>query len=84
VANCERGAAMEREEEVGRKVTPPRPPCELVLRNTCKRHSILTKQINILQNLTSSSSVADPDPGSGALLTPGSGVSKKNQDPDPG
>jgi hypothetical protein len=29
-------------------------------------------------------SVADPDPGSGAFLTPGSGIGKKNQDPDPG
>ncbi len=28
-------------------------------------------------------SVADPDPGSGAFLTPGSGMGK-NQDPDPG
>jgi hypothetical protein len=28
-------------------------------------------------------SVADPDPGSGALLTPGSGMGK-NQDLDPG
>jgi hypothetical protein len=28
-------------------------------------------------------SVADPDPGSGAFLTPGSGIDKKNQDPDP-
>ncbi len=29
-------------------------------------------------------SVADPDPVSGAFLTPGSGMGKKNQDPDPG
>jgi hypothetical protein len=28
-------------------------------------------------------SVADPDPGSGAFLTPGSGTGK-NQDPNPG
>jgi hypothetical protein len=27
---------------------------------------------------------ADPDPGSGAFLTPGSGMSKKIRDPDPG
>jgi hypothetical protein len=38
---------MEREEEVaaGRKVMPPRPPGELVLRNTCKQHKILIKCI---------------------------------------
>jgi hypothetical protein len=32
-------------------------------------------------------SVADPDPGSDAFLTPGTGIRgwvKKNQDPDPG
>jgi hypothetical protein len=29
-------------------------------------------------------SIADPDPGSGAFLTPGSGMGKKNPDPDPG
>ncbi len=28
------------------------------------------------------SSVADPDPGSGAFLTPGSGMEMKSQDPD--
>jgi len=28
-------------------------------------------------------SIADPDPGSGAFLTPGSGLGK-TQDPDPG
>ncbi len=63
MANCERGAAMEREEEVaaGRKVMPPRPPCELVLRNTCKRHKNINKT-NILQNFTTLSSVTDPDP----------------------
>ena len=61
MANCERGAAMEREEDVaGRKVTPPKPPGELVLKNTCKRHKNINKT-NILQNLVSSSSVADPD-----------------------
>ncbi len=30
------------------------------------------------------SSVADLVPGSGAFLTPGTGMDKKNQDPDPG
>ncbi len=29
-------------------------------------------------------SVAAPDPGSGAFLTPGSGVDKENRFPDPG
>jgi hypothetical protein len=29
-------------------------------------------------------SVANPDPGSNAFLTPGSGMGKKNQDPNPG
>jgi hypothetical protein len=69
---------MEREEDVvaGRKVMPPRPPGELVLRNTCKQHKNINKT-NILQNFTRSSSDADADPGSGAFLTPRSGVSKK-------
>jgi hypothetical protein len=36
---------MEREEVVGRKVMPPRPPGELELKNTCKQHKILKKYI---------------------------------------
>jgi hypothetical protein len=35
-----------------------------------------------LYHLCALGSVADPDPGSGAFLTPGSGVGKKS-DPDP-
>jgi hypothetical protein len=41
-----------------------------------------------IRSVTTKKSVADPDPGSGAFLTPGSGIRDpgwvKCQDPDPG
>ena len=41
-------------------------------------------KLSVLCNVeTVKGSVADPDTGSGAFLTPGSGMGK-NQDPDPG
>jgi hypothetical protein len=45
---------------------------------TPEKDIIYINKTNILQNFTCSSSVADPDPGSGALLTPGSGMGKKS------
>ncbi len=40
-------------------------------------------QVQSWRNTSSPISAADPDPGSGGFLTPGSGMGK-NQDPDPG
>jgi hypothetical protein len=44
----------------------------------CRIPNILAPPLSFFLDI-----VTDPDPGSGAFLTPGSGMGK-NQDPDPG
>ncbi len=47
-------------------------------------HYISNPSIKLVTCRSLAGSVADPDPGSGAFLTPGSGMAKKFFDADPG
>ncbi len=56
---------------------------DLVVENVQLFQKLILRDRNLKKSLFYYGSVADPDPGSGAFLTPGSGMGK-SQDPDPG